>query len=87
MAEQTLQSPEQLDTPTRLAFDRTRVAYERTMMAWIRTRDFADHLRLQYLQVLSARSAACAPESPNWTARLRLHIGKHRTLLTDPGNP
>ncbi len=37
MAEQTLQSPEQLDTPTRLAFDRTRVAYERTMMAWIRT--------------------------------------------------
>jgi putative membrane protein len=27
----------QLDTSTKLAFERTRVAYERTTMAWIRT--------------------------------------------------
>ncbi len=27
----------QLDTSTRLAFDRTRAAYDRTMMAWVRT--------------------------------------------------
>jgi putative membrane protein len=27
----------QLDTSTKLAFDRTRAAYDRTMMAWVRT--------------------------------------------------
>jgi putative membrane protein len=31
-----VKAPE-LNTPTRLAFERTRVAYERTMMAWVRT--------------------------------------------------
>lgn len=34
--ESTVPAPD-LNTATRLAFERTRVAYERTMMAWVRT--------------------------------------------------
>lgn len=39
MAQRTEEQVEvkDLDTSTRLAFERTRVAYERTMQAWIRT--------------------------------------------------
>jgi putative membrane protein len=32
-----LSSARDIDTPTRLAFDRTRLAHDRTMMAWVRT--------------------------------------------------
>jgi putative membrane protein len=37
MANQTAMSAPELDTATKLAYDRTRLAYENTMMAWVRT--------------------------------------------------
>ena len=37
MANQTAPSAIQLDTSTKLAYDRTRLAYENTMMGWVRT--------------------------------------------------
>ena len=37
MANQTAKSALELDTATKLAYDRTRLAYENTMMAWVRT--------------------------------------------------
>ena len=37
MANRTTPSATELDTSTRLAYDRTRLAYENTMMAWVRT--------------------------------------------------
>ncbi|HUO04650.1 MAG TPA: DUF202 domain-containing protein [Candidatus Binataceae bacterium] len=37
MDEQSPQDPPQLDTATRLAFERTRNSYEQTMMSWTRT--------------------------------------------------
>ena len=37
MADRTVNSAPELDTSTKLAYDRTRLAYERTMMAWVRT--------------------------------------------------
>lgn len=37
MANHIAQSAPALDTPTKLAYDRTRLAYENTMMAWVRT--------------------------------------------------
>jgi len=37
MATKATPSAIKLDTPTRLAYDRTRLAYENTMMAWVRT--------------------------------------------------
>lgn len=37
MATQSAQSAIELDTSTRLSYDRTRLAYENTMMAWVRT--------------------------------------------------
>ena len=37
MANQTTSSAIELDTSTKLAYDRTRLAYENTMMAWVRT--------------------------------------------------
>ena len=37
MANQTSDKPLELDTSTKLAYDRTRLAYENTMMAWVRT--------------------------------------------------
>jgi putative membrane protein len=37
MAHPMANSAPELDTATRLAYDRTRLAYENTMMAWVRT--------------------------------------------------
>jgi putative membrane protein len=37
MATKATPSAIELDTSTRLAYDRTRLAYENTMMAWVRT--------------------------------------------------
>lgn len=37
MATQTAMSAPELDTSTKLAYERTRLAYENTMMAWVRT--------------------------------------------------
>ena len=37
MAAKSAQSAIELDTSTKLAYDRTRLAYENTMMAWVRT--------------------------------------------------
>lgn len=37
MAKKATPSAVQLDTSTRLAYDRTRLAFENTMMAWVRT--------------------------------------------------
>ncbi len=37
MATNNARSPIELDTSTKLAYDRTRLAYENTMMAWVRT--------------------------------------------------
>ncbi len=37
MANQTAPSTIDLDTSTKLAYDRTRLAYENTMMGWVRT--------------------------------------------------
>jgi putative membrane protein len=37
MATKATPSAVELDTSTRLAYDRTRLAYENTMMAWVRT--------------------------------------------------
>ena len=37
MANKTTHGSVELDTSTRLAYDRTRLAYENTMMAWVRT--------------------------------------------------
>ncbi len=37
MADRTTDRTLELDTSTRLAYDRTRLAYERSMMAWVRT--------------------------------------------------
>jgi putative membrane protein len=37
MAHQTAMSAPELDTATKLAYDRTRLAYENTMMSWVRT--------------------------------------------------
>jgi Domain of unknown function (DUF202) len=37
MANHTTRSAPQLDTATKLAYDRTRLAYENTMMSWVRT--------------------------------------------------
>lgn len=37
MATKTTPSAIDLDTSTKLAYDRTRLAYENTMMAWVRT--------------------------------------------------
>jgi putative membrane protein len=37
MANHTATSALELDTATKLAYDRTRLAYENTMMAWVRT--------------------------------------------------
>ena len=37
MAQQMTEKRLELDTSTKLAYDRTRLAYENTMMAWIRT--------------------------------------------------
>jgi putative membrane protein len=37
MAHPTAKSAPELDTATKLAYDRTRLAYENTMMSWVRT--------------------------------------------------
>jgi putative membrane protein len=37
MANQTTKSAPELDTSTKLAYDRSRLAYENTMMSWVRT--------------------------------------------------
>jgi putative membrane protein len=37
MADRTTTGAPELDTSTRLAFERTRASFERTMMSWIRT--------------------------------------------------
>ncbi len=37
LATKTGQGAIELDTSTRLSYDRTRLAYENTMMAWVRT--------------------------------------------------
>jgi putative membrane protein len=37
MTDHTADRAPELNTATKLAFERTRVAYERTMMAWVRT--------------------------------------------------
>jgi putative membrane protein len=37
MANQTATGAIELDTSTKLSYDRTRLAYENTMMAWVRT--------------------------------------------------
>ena len=37
LADQTAGADVKLDTPTRLAFERTRLAHDRTMLGWIRT--------------------------------------------------
>lgn len=37
MAERFAHTPREMDTSTRLAFERTRLAHDNTMMSWIRT--------------------------------------------------
>lgn len=34
---ETMKKPIEMDTSTRIAYNRTRLAYENTMMAWVRT--------------------------------------------------
>src|SRR5271165_6805577 len=87
-AERTPRSAAALDDSTRLAFRSHTRCTRRNDDVVDQNRDFANHFRLQHLQILSDRSAGKrTTESPHRTARVRARASLYWTRLAAAGYP